>query len=112
MSKQLGGLRLRAETLRNNAMKRVEGMPAEAVLRIVTGSRGPIQRIAVQVLLPDLGGAPRMGHSSSPAGPAFAGEKVPTKAPPTMSAIARTDMAVSFPPPKMVTSAVEKSGVR
>jgi hypothetical protein len=46
MKRQLDDLRVRAETLRNSAMKRVQGMPAVAVERIVTGSRGPIQNLA------------------------------------------------------------------
>jgi hypothetical protein len=46
MRRQLEDLRLRAESLRNTAVKRVETMPAAAVERIVHGSRGPIQNLA------------------------------------------------------------------
>lgn len=46
MRRQLDELRVRAESLRNSAMKRVQVMPGEAVELIATGSRGPIQTIA------------------------------------------------------------------
>lgn len=46
MRKQLDGLRHRAEGLRDEAMKKVEGIPAQAVEVIVTSSRAPIQNLA------------------------------------------------------------------
>ncbi|ACL66355.1 conserved hypothetical protein [Anaeromyxobacter dehalogenans 2CP-1] len=39
-------LRARAENLRASAMRRVADMPGEAVSRLATGSRGPVQNLA------------------------------------------------------------------
>jgi hypothetical protein len=46
MRKQLEQLRAKAETMRANALKRVQEMPGEAVSRIATGSRTPVQSLA------------------------------------------------------------------
>jgi len=46
MKKQLDGLRHKAEGLREDAIKKVEEIPAQAVEKLVTGSRGPIQNLA------------------------------------------------------------------
>ena len=46
MRRQLDDLRVRAEKVRDSAMKRVQVIPAEAVERLVSGSRGPIQNLA------------------------------------------------------------------
>ena len=46
MKRQLTDLRVRAEKVRDSAMKRVQVIPAEAVERLVSGSRGPIQNLA------------------------------------------------------------------
>jgi predicted nucleic acid-binding Zn-ribbon protein len=46
MKRHLDDLRVRAENLRDNAVKRAQVIPAEAVEKIVTGSRGPIQNLA------------------------------------------------------------------
>lgn len=46
MRRHLEELKLRAEKVRDSAMKRVQEMPAEAVEKIVSGSRGPIQNLA------------------------------------------------------------------
>jgi hypothetical protein len=46
MRKQLDQLRARAETMRASALKRVQEIPGEAVSRIATGSRTPVQSLA------------------------------------------------------------------
>lgn len=46
LRRRVEGLRARAENLRTNAMKRVSEMPGEAVSRIATGSRVPVQNLA------------------------------------------------------------------
>jgi hypothetical protein len=42
----LEGLRARADTLRANALKRASALPGEAVSRLATGTRAPIQNLA------------------------------------------------------------------
>jgi len=46
MRRHLDELRVRAEKVRDTAMKRMQEMPADAVEKIVHGSRGPIQNLA------------------------------------------------------------------
>lgn len=46
LRKQLEQLRTRAETMRANALRRVQEMPGDAVSRIATGSRAPLQNLA------------------------------------------------------------------
>ena len=46
MRRHLDDLRVRAEKVRDSAMKRMQEMPADAVEKIVHGSRGPIQNLA------------------------------------------------------------------
>jgi hypothetical protein len=46
MKRHLDVFKVRAESFRDSAMKRVETMPADAVQKIVTTSRGPIQNLA------------------------------------------------------------------
>lgn len=46
MRRRVEGLRARAENLRSNAMKRVSEMPGEAVSKLATGSRVPVQNLA------------------------------------------------------------------
>jgi hypothetical protein len=46
MRKQLEHLRAKAETMRANALKRVQQMPGDAVSRIATGTRTPVQNLA------------------------------------------------------------------
>ena len=46
MRRRMEGIRARAENLRNNAVKRVAEMPGEAVSRIASGSRVPVQNLA------------------------------------------------------------------
>ena len=46
MRRRVDELRARAEDLRNNAVKRVAEMPGEAVSRIASGSRVPVQNLA------------------------------------------------------------------
>jgi hypothetical protein len=46
MRRHLDELRMRAEKVRDSAVKRMQEMPADAVEKIVSGSRGPIQNLA------------------------------------------------------------------
>jgi hypothetical protein len=46
LRKQLDQLRTRAETMRASALKRVQDMPGDAVTRIATGTRAPVQTLA------------------------------------------------------------------
>jgi hypothetical protein len=46
LRKQLDQLRARAEEMRASALKRVQEMPGDAVSRIATGSRAPVQNLA------------------------------------------------------------------
>ncbi len=46
LRKQLEQLRARAETLRANALRRVQDMPGDAVTKLATGSRAPLQNLA------------------------------------------------------------------
>jgi hypothetical protein len=46
LRKQLGQLRARADTMRATAVKRVQDMPGDAVSRLATGSRAPVQTLA------------------------------------------------------------------
>ncbi|MFO0582063.1 MAG: hypothetical protein U0229_07325 [Anaeromyxobacter sp.] len=46
LKKQLDGLRHKAEGLRDDAMKKVEDVPAVAVEKFVTSTRAPIQNLA------------------------------------------------------------------
>ena len=46
MRRHLHELRARAENLRSTALKRVEALPGEAVTKLATGSRAPVQNLA------------------------------------------------------------------
>ncbi len=46
MRRHLHELRARAENLRANTMKKVEALPGEAVTKLATGSRAPLQNLA------------------------------------------------------------------
>ncbi len=46
MRRRMDELRARAEDLRNSAIKRVAEMPGEAVSRIASGTRVPVQNLA------------------------------------------------------------------
>lgn len=46
MRKHLDELKARADTLRASAVKRVQAIPAEAVGKIVSGTRTPVQNLA------------------------------------------------------------------
>jgi hypothetical protein len=46
LRRRVEGLRARAENLRSNAIKRVSEMPGEAVSKLATGSRVPVQNLA------------------------------------------------------------------
>jgi hypothetical protein len=46
LKKQLDQLRTRAETMRASALKRVQDMPGDAVTRLATGTRTPVQTLA------------------------------------------------------------------
>jgi hypothetical protein len=46
LRKQLDHLRARAEEVRASALKRVQEMPGDALSRIATGSRAPVQNLA------------------------------------------------------------------
>jgi hypothetical protein len=46
MRRRVEGLRARAENIRASAMKRVAEMPGEAMSKIATGSRVPVQNLA------------------------------------------------------------------
>jgi hypothetical protein len=46
VKRELEGLRARADTLRANALKRAGELPSEAVHRLATGTRTPIQNLA------------------------------------------------------------------
>jgi hypothetical protein len=46
LKKQLDQLRTRAETMRATALKRVQDMPGDAVTRLATGTRTPVQTLA------------------------------------------------------------------
>jgi hypothetical protein len=46
LRKQIDQLRARAEKLRSNALRRVQAIPGDAVSRLATGSRTPVQNLA------------------------------------------------------------------
>jgi len=46
MRRHLHELRARAENLRANALKRVEALPGDAVTKLATGTRTPVQNLA------------------------------------------------------------------
>jgi hypothetical protein len=46
LKKQLDQLRSRAETMRATALKRVQDMPGDAVTKLATGTRAPLQNLA------------------------------------------------------------------
>jgi hypothetical protein len=46
LRKQVGQLRVRAEKIRTDALKRVQGIPGDAVSRLATNSRTPVQNLA------------------------------------------------------------------
>jgi hypothetical protein len=46
LRKQLEQFRARAETIRATAVKRVQGIPGDAVSRLATGTRAPVQNLA------------------------------------------------------------------
>jgi hypothetical protein len=46
MRKQLEQLRAKAENMRVSALKRVQEIPGDAVTRIATGTRAPVQNLA------------------------------------------------------------------
>ncbi len=46
MRRELEDLRLRAESLRTNALRRAGELPGEAVSKLVSGTRTPIQNLA------------------------------------------------------------------
>lgn len=46
LKRHLGELRKRADTVRANAVKRVQDMPGDAVSRLATGTRGSVQTLA------------------------------------------------------------------
>jgi hypothetical protein len=46
LKRQLAQLRTRAESLRASAVRRVQEIPGDAVSRIATGSRAPVQNLA------------------------------------------------------------------
>jgi hypothetical protein len=46
LKRQLEQLRTRAEAVRANALKRVQAMPGDAVSKLATGSRAPVQNLA------------------------------------------------------------------
>ncbi|HEX9402651.1 MAG TPA: hypothetical protein VF912_21320 [Anaeromyxobacter sp.] len=46
MKRHLDQLKARADTLRATAMKRVQAMPGDAVSKLATGSRTPLQNLA------------------------------------------------------------------
>lgn len=46
MRRELDDLRARAESLRANALKRAGELPGEAVSKLVSGTRAPIQNLA------------------------------------------------------------------
>lgn len=46
VKREIEGLRARADTLRQNAIKRASALPGEAVSRLATGTRTPIQNLA------------------------------------------------------------------
>lgn len=46
MKRELDDLRARAESLRTNALKRAGELPGEAVSKLVSGTRAPIQNLA------------------------------------------------------------------
>ena len=49
LRKQINQLRARAETMSANARKRFEAMPGDAVSRLATGSRTPVQGLARRI---------------------------------------------------------------
>jgi len=46
LKRQLVQLRTRAETIRASALKRMQDMPGDAVSKIATGTRAPLQNLA------------------------------------------------------------------
>ena len=46
LKKQLVELRTRAENIRTSALKRMQDMPGDAVSKIATGTRAPLQNLA------------------------------------------------------------------